>query len=496
MSLSQLRAVSLALGVVLALGCGSTQRLEPTAPGPEVLAATPKDPGALAANAPERAPAPRERWAAPEPRYEKLADAVGLSVLRDPSAELVELGFAFDAGSRRDGEHPGLAWLVAAELCERLAGRVHRSGVRPRCSAAPEAIVLRLSALPGDAPELTRATLQAARTLTALDERSLRARLSRADDDRLEPRVLAERLALRHLMVLTFAPHPAAWRFATDVQEGPFGTRAFQSFVERHLRRGGLEIVAVGPIELEALRAAIDTRELAGRERALLPAPGEREERSARRKVVLIDRGRAADTSITCSRLAHGAIETVELAAQVAALRAERALAAKGITARLRARATDLGAFGVLVTLHTSTSTERAATLASALDESFELEAPPIAALAAEAHARATDARRETWRSAAAAADALLWATVRGGSLDAPLPDASDVVALGPSIEQALDDARRSDGLVAIDGDAAVLAAPAAAALGVLDLLDPRRGMHRLRSVGPGTRSAPEEASP
>lgn len=496
MSLSTRSVASLALGVALALGCGSGRRLETAHPATEAQGAPPSAATAPATSAPARAPTPREAWAPPEPRRERLADAVGLSVLHDTTAELVELAFAFDAGSRRDGEHPGLSWLVAAELCEQLAGLVHRSGVRPRCSAAPEAIVLRMSALPGDAPELARKTLQASRTLAPFDERALRARLTRADDDLLEPRVLAERLALRHLMVLTFAPHPAAWRFATDVQEGPFGRLAFRAFVERHVARGGLEIVAVGPIELEALRAAFEPRDLAGRERAALPAPGEREERGARRKVVLIDREQAAEASITSSRLAHGTIETVELAAQAAALRGERALAARGVAGRVRARCTDLGAFGALITLHTTTSTERAPILASALDEAFELEAPSIAELAAEVHARATDARRELWRSSAASAEALLWATVRGLSLDASLPEASDVATLGPNLERVLDEARRSDGLVVIDGDGAALAAPASAALGVLDLLDPRRGMHRVRSVGPGSRPAPEEDPP
>jgi hypothetical protein len=312
----------------------------------------------------------------------------------------------------------------------------------------------------------------------------------------LEPRELAERLALRHLMVLTFAPHPAAWRFAADVQEGPFGRRALQSFAERHVARGGLEIVAVGPIELEALRAAISARDIAGREIAALPATGEREERQARRKVVLIDRGPSGEGSITSARLVRATPEIAEVAVQVAALRAESLLAASGLSARVKGRTTDLGAFGVLLTLHVTTSTMRAPTTASVLDEAFDLETPAVSSLAAEAHARADDARREAWSGAAASADALARAKMRDVELDVPLPDPSDLVTLAPAIERALDDARRSDALVVIDGDADALGAPTAASLGVLDLLDPSAACIASAASDQASKPLPEELSP
>ncbi len=257
-----------------------------------------------------------------------------------PSLPIVDIQLVLDAGSARDGEHPGLAELVArtldagtAELgADELARRLEDTGAR--LSTAVERdharVHLRSLARPAgldEAVALLERLLEAPAFRGEAVRREREGQLQEIRAERQSAAAIAERALFRSM----YGDHPyASPPLGTDAAVADLGPEQVAAFYERYYVAANASVAIVGDLEPERARALAErlTGALAPGEPAadLPPAP----ERPARREV-RIDFP-AAQTALY---MGQPAIARGETALEYPLRVADQALGGAGMVSRL-----------------------------------------------------------------------------------------------------------------------------------------------------------------
>lgn len=289
--------------------------------------------GAAAPGGAAEAPAPEiARW--------ELGGGADAYFAERPTLPIVDIQLVLDAGSARDGEHPGLAELVARTLDEGTAGlsagelarRLEDTGARLSTAVGRDyaRVHLRSLARPAtldEAVALLERVLEAPAFAGEAVRREREGQLQEIRAERQSAAAIAERALFRAM----YGEHPyASPPLGTEAAVAELGPERVAAFYERYYVAANASVAVVGDIEPERARALAErlTGALAPGEpaAALPPAP----ERPARREV-RIDFP-AAQTALY---MGQPAIARGEVALEYPLRVADQALGGAGMVSRL-----------------------------------------------------------------------------------------------------------------------------------------------------------------